>query len=437
MRSSVLGPAFDAVVLFSTGAGVASWLWSLRRATGGATGERREGGAGRALVLLAHPLAQLALVSGLLWLNQILFGAYILRVHGGDTSFVSRYAGRGWFEIAASDPWVVAIAARSGDGRWLAPSLLRVQAFLELPFALFAYLAVARMLGYALYRSLVRPHVLALASVSFSVTFSLVEIAMRNPWTRDDLILRAASAALVPVYIARIARREERSRAHDGGADAAASGPSGVLGLLAFLAGAGAVSYAVLAIYDAFLLYNLAHLPRYATGLLVAVAVAAAASFAAPRVDAALASRGSVGASAAPASVALCVASLRAFTFLFFVPSLSIRYWGTYPSAILGGLLVVVLAIGAGAAPVAVRLARSARPVASVASYAFAAACALAAGGAAGALAVVLAGPGALPELTLARLAISFLATTIVIFRAVEIAVCWSPHEAKAQADEA
>ncbi|HSO34349.1 MAG TPA: hypothetical protein VLT33_17555, partial [Labilithrix sp.] len=44
---------------------------------------------------------------------------------------------------------------------------------------------------------------------------------------------------------------------------------------------------------------------------------------------------------------------------------------------------------------------------------------------------------GSLPELVLARGALSFLAVAIVVFRGVEFAVCWATHETKAPADEA
>ena len=82
------------------------------------------------------------------------------------------------------------MAQRVGDGRWLAPSVLRVQAFLELPFTMFAYLAVARLLGRRLHASLRRLPVLFVVGVSFSVTFSIIELALPNPSTRDDLALR-------------------------------------------------------------------------------------------------------------------------------------------------------------------------------------------------------------------------------------------------------
>jgi len=125
------------------------------------------------------------------------------------------------------------------------------------------------------------------------------------------------------------------------------------------------------------------------------------------------------------------VSALRAFTILFFVPSLSLRYWGSHPSAILCGLLVVLLGVlGGGAAA----LRRSS--LGPLLRLALAAGAALMAGGWAAHLAFVTAGHG-LPELLLARVVLSFLAVTIVAFRTVEIFVCWPLHETKAHTDQA
>jgi hypothetical protein len=204
-----------------------------------------------------------------------------------------------------------------------------------------------------------------------------------------------------------------------------------VLGLLAFLAGAGAISYVVLALYDAFLLYNLAHLPRYASGIAVSLVIAAGASFAAPRIDEALAR--ATGARAPSPAVDICVSALRAFTLLFFVPSLSLRYWGAHPTAAACGLMLVILGLGFGATAA---LRRSRVSAGGAVRLVVAGGAALALAGWAAHLAFVTAGLG-LPELLLARLSLSFLVVAIVIFRAGEIALCWRAHETKASADEA
>jgi len=381
--------------------------------------------------LAFHPLAQLLFVCLLLYVNQVLFSAYVLRAHDGSAAFIARYIPGPWFAIGRHDPLVGIVATHVGDGRWLSPSLLRVQAFLELPFTMFAYLAVARLLGRRLHATLCRLPVLFVVAASFSVTFSIIELALPNPYTRDDLALRALAALTVPVYIAWVARRERLDlAAPDGVADA----PTGVLGLLAFLAGAGAVAFVVLAVYDALLLYNLAHLPRYAGGLVLAGAVAAFASFAAPRVDAFLG--GVLGGNSPSPSPAIAVAvdALRAFTLLFFLPSLSLRYGGYLPAAVLGGLLVVGLSFAAGV----VRGLRRTRPtMLGGAALLFAVPAALFAAGWATRAALMSTAAGSLPELVLARAALSFLAVAIVVLRGVEFAVCWAAHETKAPADEA
>jgi hypothetical protein len=427
MHRADIASAFEATVLLST---VAALGIGMHRAVQSARlAPRPRARASSSPSLLLHPLSQFLLVCAVVYVNQVLFGAFILRAHGGSTAFISQYIPGEWFAIGRHDPLVQLAAQHVGDGRWLSPTLLRVQAFLELPFTMFAYLAVARLLGRRLYVALCHPLVLALASLSFSVTFSLVELSLPNPYTSDDLILRSIASLVTPMYIAWICRAEDRrSPAPE---EATAAGPSGVLGLLAFLAGAGAISYVVLALYDAFLLYNLAHFPRYAPGIAISLVVAAGASFVAPRVDAALA-RASAARAQSPA-MDVCVSALRAFTLLFFVPSLSLRYWGAHESAVVCGLLVVILGLASGAAS-ALRRARVG--AGGALRLVVAGGVALALGGWAAHAALVSADER-MPELLLARIALSFLAVAITSFRAVEIALCWAPHETKAEADEA
>jgi hypothetical protein len=131
----------------------------------------------------------------------------------------------------------------------------------------------------------------------------------------------------------------------------------------------------------------------------------------------------------------LCVSGLRAFTIFFAVPSLSLRYWGAHPSAWLCGLLVIGLGFVVGVAG-AFRRARGEPGWTGPLGLAVAVGVALFAGGWAARLAFATAGRG-MPELLLARVALSFLAVAILTFRAVEIAVCWAKHETKAPADEA
>ena len=97
------------------------------------------------------PGAALAAVVALIYLNQLLFAVYVLRVHGGDTSFVARYLPPGWF-ATADGGLVRRLAAHMPAPDLLAPSVLRVQAFLELPFVLLAFATVLRRLDAGLYR---------------------------------------------------------------------------------------------------------------------------------------------------------------------------------------------------------------------------------------------------------------------------------------------
>lgn len=421
---------FEATVLLSTAAALALAAWSVRsRPHPDSRPDSRPcplSSVSRAF--LAHPLTQFALVCLVIGSNQILFGAYVLRAHQGSSAFISRFIGPGWFAIDHHSALVRFVASHCGDGRWLAPSVLRVQAFLELPFTIFAYLAVARMLGSGLYRRLTSLPALYLTSISWTVTFSLVELSLPNPYTTDDVVLRAIAMIVVPLYVHRISRMPARSEE---------DGPSGVLGLLAFLAGAGALSYVVLALYDAFLLYNLAHLSRYAGGMVVASLIASLAAIAAPRVDAWLARSRSADARPSPA-IDACVSSLQVFTLLFFVPSLALRYRAFVPSSVSCGLLVVGVAFFAGHGKVVKRILDQDRgALGSFVALVVGCGAALGAGIFAAVLAYGTAQHAAVPELVLARVALSFLAASIVTFRAVEIAVCWTRHEAKAQADQA
>jgi hypothetical protein len=170
----------------------------------------------------------------------------------------------------------------------------------------------------------------------------------------------------------------------------------------------------------------------------VALVVAVLASVAAPRVDVALARSRDGVVPALATSMDATVSALRAFTVLFFVPSLSLRYWGEHVSAALAGALLVMLGAIAGAALALLRARRAARPFAGeLARFAVAGGCALAAGGWAAQVVLLRGAHAVMPELLLARMALSFLAVAIVVFRGVEIAVCWRVHETKAQADEA
>ncbi|MFF4828114.1 hypothetical protein ACFY20_35065 [Streptomyces sp. NPDC001312] len=73
------------------------------------------------------PAAWLALVTGLVYVNQVLFTVYVLRVHAGDPSFVARYLPAGWFDLASANPVLRRLAELFPAPGLLAPSVLRVR----------------------------------------------------------------------------------------------------------------------------------------------------------------------------------------------------------------------------------------------------------------------------------------------------------------------
>jgi hypothetical protein len=294
-----------------------------------------------------HPFSLFVFVCALLFLNQLLVNVYVRALHDGHTLFVTRYLGPGWFDIAIDAPPVRILARALGPrgAAYLAPSILRVQAFLELPFVLYAYLSIARALDRGLYAKLTRPFVIVAASVSFSLAFAYAEILLRNPWTTDDLVLRALACVVVPAWIAWSAPREP------GGTEARR--PIGLSGLLLFSAGAIGTAGVVLGMYDVTLLYNNAHLRAWGDVLVVGFALGALAHLGAGRVDSlawrlvaadlSFAPRPSLGMRAA-------VEALAAFTAIFFVPSLPVRYAGGSLAAGVVGLALVGIGAIVGAA---------------------------------------------------------------------------------------
>ena len=379
-------------------------------------------GPARSTRWLAHPLTQLALVSGLLLANQLAFNVYVRVAHGGDVSFVGRYLPSGWCDVVPNHPVVRAAASLVGrDASWLAPSVLRVQAFLELPFVLFAYLSIARLLDRALYRALTQPLVLALASVAFTVPFVVAEVQLRNPWTRDDLVLRALASVLVPVWIVAISRGERGGPSFP----ASESRPTGLVGLASFVTGALATSYLVLVMYDVTLLYNLGHLSAAKGPLVAAWAAAMLAHLGDGRFDG-FAHR-VVTASYEPAppptlGVRVATSALAAFTALFFAPSLAVRYAGFLPLAPPVGASLV----GAGLVVGVVLAVRESRPSArEVAAASLAALFALVCGLAAAAtdLGGLVRARDPFAEQLLLRKAGTFLAVAVVVWRVAEAAL--------------
>ncbi|MFE2916309.1 hypothetical protein [Kitasatospora indigofera] len=275
------------------------------------------------------PGAALAVVIALLTLNQVLVTVYVLREHGGDTSFITRHLPAGWFALADGNAPVRWLAAHWPAPRLLAPSVLRVPALLELPFVLLAFATVLRMLDAGLYRRTARSPLLPLAAASYTVAFCAVEWQLHNPYTVDDILLRVLSAVLTPLLIRRLAARDD-----------ARTPPAGAAGLLLSGVGLWATGRLVLALYDTVLLYNLgrigAELPAAAGSVAVLVAVRRA--------------RAALPAARPPAGPAVSVieAVLRRGLVLFLVPALAVRYgtgFGTPAVALGGGLLVLLVAV--------------------------------------------------------------------------------------------
>jgi hypothetical protein len=135
-------------------------------------------------------------VTGLIYLNQVLFTVYVLRMHGGDASFLARYLPADWFELAGGNPVLRSLAESFPAPSLLAPSVLRVQAFLELPFVLLAFATVLRWLDAGLYRRGVRSPLLPLAAVSYTAVFCAVEAAIAAGGVAALTALRLTAARL-------------------------------------------------------------------------------------------------------------------------------------------------------------------------------------------------------------------------------------------------
>src|SRR4051794_41091974 len=56
-----------------------------------------------------HPAFWLAVVTAMIYANQVLFTVYVIRVRNGDVGFIARYLPGGWFDLA-DDPWIRALA---------------------------------------------------------------------------------------------------------------------------------------------------------------------------------------------------------------------------------------------------------------------------------------------------------------------------------------
>ncbi|TVT49932.1 hypothetical protein FNH05_16430 [Amycolatopsis rhizosphaerae] len=264
-----------------------------------------------------HPGFWLLVVTALLFVNQVLFTVYVWREWHGDVSRIARYLPAGWFALADPGRFADAFPAPG----LLSPTVLRVQAFLELPFVLLAYLTVCRWCGAPVFgRALAARWAV---SASYTATFCLIEWSLHNPYTTGDLVLRALSGLLVPIAAGRLA-----------------PGPDREPRLVPLVVSLAALGSLVLAVYDTALLYNLAHATAWLPWSAFAIAVLAGARWWAAR------GPGRAG----PAIGAVC-ACLGWFLLLFFVPALPLRYglnFGTTAVSLACGAVLVARALWLG-----------------------------------------------------------------------------------------
>ncbi|MGW2562948.1 hypothetical protein ACWCXB_27595 [Streptomyces sp. NPDC001514] len=293
------------------------------------------------------PGGALTAVTALVYLNQVLFTVYVARVHGGDASFIARHLPDGWFALAATDSgplgWAV---AHFPAPELLAPSVLRVQAFLELPFVLLAFMVVLRWLDPALYPRVARSALLWAASASYTAVFCLVEWDLRNPYTVDDIAIRLVAAVVTPALIRWLAARQDEDKDKGEGEDKGAGagepggGPLGVGGLLLFFVSLAALGALVLMVYDTALLYNLGKTDRrwpYAASALLVLFLARRAA-------------GKVRGRPVPGgAVAVVGEGLRRWLVLFFVPALAVRYGVTFGTPALAAAVALLILLMAAA----------------------------------------------------------------------------------------
>jgi len=281
-------------------------------------------------------------VNLLLLLNQLAVAVYLAAFQGGNVHYVKQwFYALPWFDVPVHWPivqWLAGVVAPlPGAEVVLSYSLLQVQAVLELPFALLAYLMAAWFVDRGAHRHLLRWPIWLVAIVGYTATFMVVEWELFNPWTEADLKLRVLGAALcVPL----------------GGLLARHAGPIGGFqprtrtagGALAALMTIGLLSGIVMLMLYLTLGYNLAALPSLSL-LLVPAALGLA-------LMARLVGRaGTFGPwrDRAGAPMTFLARAGGWFVLLGFPVALSVRYrWGA-DSAMLTGLIVVVASLGLGA----------------------------------------------------------------------------------------
>ncbi|MBJ7288439.1 hypothetical protein [Williamsia sp.] len=263
--------------------------------------------------VLRHPGTWLAVVVGAMMVNQILFTAFVDQAWNGDPSPVAMYLPSGWFDLADLGSTADVLPAWP----W---TVLHVQAALELPFVMSAYLLVCRWFGADAFGRLIAAR--WLISASFTITFCLIEWDLHNPYTVVDIVIRVVAAVVTPLLLPLLA-----------------AGGSGPPALLPFALSAAALGAMVLAVYDVATLYNLGHAMSWTPSVGIALVVLLGAR---------LWARRDVPARRVAGSAA---ASLGWFLTVFAVPALAVRYgfnFGVAPLSMASGLLIVGVALWRG-----------------------------------------------------------------------------------------
>jgi len=275
-----------------------------------------------------RPGRWLAAVIVILFVNQVFFTIYALRIHDGDMSYVQGYVPDGWFALADG-----AVMTWLAD-RWPAPELLalsalRIPSLFELPLGVLAYLTVLNWLDPRLYRRLTGTAVLALMCASYSITFGLIEWAMHTQYTMQNLALRAVSGVVTVMALRRLGRLPS--------APPGSGAPRTAAELLAFAASTAALGYLVLSLYDSVLLYSMGRVDEHLPGAVAAGVVLAASRLVATRL------RRRPAGPAGPGISTLTV-GLSWWLALFMIPALAIRYELGFGSSLLAaaaGLLII------------------------------------------------------------------------------------------------
>lgn len=277
----------------------------------------------------AAPRAALAFfaLSALLYLNQLVFNAWMVLEHNADPSYLRQFVHSvHYFNLAPDHRPVAWLVALAGDGAWMAPSFLRVQAALELPWAMTAYLMITALLHPPTARRIASGPLGVLAALSHTLVLSVVEVLLWNPWTEQDLALRVVGFLGTLPLLRWIGR--ERSPA----------APPSAVQLLNFFIGLGAASGLVLGGNLIALLYNLAWLDELAP-------ILAAASL---MLGLCLWIRSRPAAATGSALVTALHHVGARFTLTFATPALAIRYGMTHPAAVrLAGLAAAVVIVAA------------------------------------------------------------------------------------------